>query len=75
MNRARAAAARAKLHEAIDELFDAIEDGEVPEAAGSRPRPRRDRRPRALTRPPGEATPEVAAKAARILRERGFDRE
>jgi len=50
------------------ELADAIENGEgvEPETSHSK------HRPRALTRPSGEATSIVTAQAAKILRERGF---
>lgn len=63
MNAARVAAL-------LRELADAIEDeGHVarPAKAASRPR-----RPRALTRPPGEATPLIAAQAALVLKNKGF---
>ncbi len=62
---------RARVAQLLRELADEIE-AEVPEAERSAPRPRRDRKPRALTRPAGEATPEVKAMANKILRERGF---
>lgn len=77
MNRARAAAARAKMHEAIDELFAALEeDGEPSEESvedrPSRTRAKRVRRQPQLVRPPGEASPAIQARAERALRERGF---
>ena len=64
---------RARVASLLRELADALEENDIPEAEGSRPRAKRPaRRPRALTRPDGEATPLVAAQAARLLKDRGF---
>lgn len=63
MNAARVAAL---LRELADEF-----DG-VPDAEPSRPRAKSVRKPRTIVRPPGEATPIIAAQAERILRDKGF---
>lgn len=66
MNTARVAAL-------LRELADEIEaDGDVPVAAPSRMRVKKESRPRPLTRPSGEAPSVIAAQAERILREKGF---
>jgi hypothetical protein len=59
------------MHEAVDEMFAALD--EVPVAEESRPRAKRDRRPPTLVRPPGEPRlPTTAARADKILRQRGL---
>lgn len=65
MNRARVAAL-------LRELAEAVESDDVPEEAPSQSRVKNARRPRTLVRPPGEAPPDVAGRAARILRDRGL---
>jgi hypothetical protein len=57
-----------KLAEALRLAADALEE-EADTPPQTKPRPKR--KP-ALTRPDGEATPIVAAHAARILKDRGF---
>ncbi len=64
MNRVRIAA----LFRELAEEFERDDDV----AAGSRPRAKGARRLRQLTRPDGEATPEVVALARRALSTRGF---
>ena len=61
---------RAKLIEGLELVLQALrqEEGDRPSSA----RPKRERRPRALTPPAGEATPIVSAAADRLLRERGW---
>ncbi len=67
MNRARAAAARAKLHEALDELLDALEEGEssTPAPPKSAPRTRQGRRPRRPVVSPNVEVSELDRAAVR----------
>lgn len=71
MNRARAAAARAKIHEAIDELFDALEERSPEEERPAAPAPKRAPKPR-LVRPEGENDDLARQKARRFLRDNGL---
>lgn len=60
----------ARIAALLRELADAIEDtAEVPAAPRSSPR---QRKPREIVRPAGEASAAVTGQAARILRERGL---
>lgn len=64
---------RARIAALLRELADAFEDEAVPGPAEWHPRAKRgERKPRALVRPPGEASPAVSGLAERILREKGF---
>lgn len=72
MNRDRAAAARAKMHEAIDEYLDALEERAVESVAGSPPVPPKPRSKPRLVRPEGENDELAAAKARRFLRQNGL---
>lgn len=69
MRHARVAALLREHARIMGELADAIEDDDD---RPSRPRAKPSRKPRTLTRPAGEATPIAAARAAKILRDRGF---
>ena len=53
----------------LRELADALEEDAPPEDAPSRPR---TKRVRSLTRPDRQVSDLAAAKAARVLREKGF---
>lgn len=70
MNRTRVTAARAKIHEAVDELFDALEAPEE-ERPNNAPKPAPRSRPR-VTRPEGESDELSAAKARRFLHQNGL---
>lgn len=70
MNTNRIAELHAELARIHAEL--AAEYGASPAANDHVAPPKRARKPPVLTRPDGEATPIVAAQAARILRDRGF---
>lgn len=63
---------RARVVALLRELADAFEE----EADSAAPSPRksepRERRPRSIVRPSGEASPDVARRAARALQERGY---
>lgn len=79
MSRARAAAARAKMHEAIDELFDALEERAANTDRDSEARPvvqptkKRAAPPKPkLVRPAGENDELASAKARRFLRQNGL---
>jgi hypothetical protein len=50
-------------------LADALDEDGEREAEIA---PKRERKPRALTRPSGEVSPIAQAAAARVLREKGF---
>lgn len=56
----------------LRELADALEEDAVPAPDSSRSPARKQRRAREMVRPAGESDPVAAARAARILRERGF---
>jgi hypothetical protein len=56
----------------LRELADEIENSATPVPTESRPRPRRERKPRAIVRPAGETPPDVARLADKLLREKGF---
>lgn len=73
MNRARIAAARAKMHEALDEFFDALEGHE--EAANDErptaPSPRR-KVPRPYPQPLNPVSDTDRMRARQMLRRRGI---
>lgn len=74
MSRTREAALHrelSRIHAELANVIDGVFDGGEPEDRPVQVQPRRSR-PRALTRPAGEAPSHVAAQAARILKEKGF---
>ena len=74
MNRARFAAARAKMHEALDEMLDALEVGHERDEASNEnasPAPRR-RVPRPFPQPLNPVSDTDRMRARQMLRRRGI---
>lgn len=64
----------ARAHTALADALEAESDGTELTVVDepSRARPKAPRRPRSIVRPSGSSSPEAAAAADRILRERGL---
>lgn len=72
MNPTRVAALLREQARIANELAAEFDGGDVPAAEESRPRAKKPRRAPSIVRPAGEASPSIASKADRILRDRGF---
>lgn len=72
MNRNQVAAARAKMHEALDELFDALEGDDAATDPPSPTERKRKRAVRSFPRPLSPVSETDRMRARQMLRRRGI---